>query len=1663
MKKKLSTKILSLFLAMLMVITILPAGAITASAANSKLESAINEAIKIANNDYYGYHYGARHGNHKCSNSWCNNEDFDCSSFVATALQKGGINVSMFSTNDMTTFTKNGFIYIAGTSNLQRGDILWRNGHVGIYLGNNQVVHAMYNYNNAKGGKGGGQYRYGTWRSGADEIRIDSLNWFGSITGAYRYTKDGPPPPPSIPNTPNTPNLSATNVAKGDSVTISWNAVSGATSYTVGIRGAIEKDINVGNTTSYTYKLDTAATYQFYVRASNSSGNSSWSTNKSCTAHNPVTVKFIDWDDTLLGIQEVKYGSSAKAPVSPERKGYSFQGWSDSFYNVTSNKTIKATYKVITYTVNFYDKSGDLLKSEKVDYGNDATPPTDTNNPTGFDFLGWDSENYKNVFTEASNKTININGIYSWFNDDLPVICNITSASRQPDGYYVYFDLTNYDKAITRGRAVVSLKTSSGKLVDMTESAAFSLPKDSTKKGMEVFIPCDYAATSVEVIIVDSYSSGVPISEKTSSSIDQGLMWSQWSTEQPDASSGGLDVESRTEYRYRDKENSTGNTKTKDGWIWDGTSSSSTGNWSSWSWNSVSAYSNESSKREVQTQSAIKSYNYKTVYNYYRWAKQYSGGTSSPSYSSTYPNYYEYSFDSELGLYATGKYKWWYSSSNYCVVYPRSPYTSQVQTSANYATQYRYRDTTYTYNFYRWKDWTDWSANEVTATSSREVETRTTYRYKNNSAGIENDDGIERTIKGNLSSSFAGKQITLYVYGYTGASDYTNEYIGQSVIAEDGSYSFTFKLREEPSIKTGDFTVAIGIEGTTNTTVIDIIEAPKPTYTVKFYDWDGTIISTQTIAEGDDAQLPKNPEKEGYNFVGWDKSVANIREDTDFFADFEKQTFTVVFVDWQNQLIEVKTFEYGDVLTTPDFSEVEGYTFEGWDEILNGNIIVTQNMIVTAKYEINTYTVKFYDFDNNVISIQEIEYGSNAEAPDLDSSSDGKQFAGWFNPNDYEYVDHDVSIYPSYYFEETTDTPTANYESGEYGDIIQLELTSSDKNAVIYYYLNDDESTEAIYTEPITINKTCSISFFATSFGKNDSEIETRYYCINSSDKPSDWMLYSELPAEVTDNLDDYSIESKTGYRYKDTQTTSDKNTASDLDNSGWTFDKNTYTDYTPWQDEVITVDNNLIGFEIDTQEVEDPTVTRYQYSHYKYTDSEGNIQYAPNSVDGNDCTYETIVLDSRLTIAGFLDDGNNTSYYEYDGQKWFTQTKVNGIKNQYRSRYQIAEYYKWTTWGIDSPPSGEIREYERDTVYRYSNKNYHIVTVITGFDGGTPHIYFVQDNTTYDGLNLETEGYTLDLYYDYGFESEFKLTTPVTKSITLYAKYTPKTYTVIFQMQDGTEIDTQRVNYMDSATEPKTDVVPGYVFGGWDKDFDCITGDTTITGKYFKESEYARISLDKTNADMYQGNTITLIPTITPSNLTNEVVEWTSSDPGVASVDDTGRVTAVSAGTATITAMVVKTKETATCTITVSPDKSNFIILKSNSTLNYDDLGFLRRISLKTSVETVKDEFVNESLSFCNISGEELSDNDYVGTGTQIKLFNGTNVVDTKTVVITGDMTGDGIINNRDVAMMNGYVLNKNTAETCQMLAIDVNGDGSINNRDAAMVARYLVGKDAF
>ena len=71
---------------------------------------------------------------------------------------------------------------------------------------------------------------------------------------------------------------------------------------------------------------------------------------------------------------------------------------------------------------------------------------------------------------------------------------------------------------------------------------------------------------------------------------------------------------------------------------------------------------------------------------------------------------------------------------------------------------------------------------------------------------------------------------------------------------------------------------------------------------------------------------------------------------------------------------------------------------------------------------------------------------------------------------------------------------------------------------------------------------------------------------------------------------------------------------------------------------------------------------------------------------------------------------------------------------------------------------------------------------------------------------------------------------------------------------------------------------------------------------------------------DLFVGDSGKLTATVQPDNASNKAVNWSTSDSTVATVDTTGKVIAVKAGTATITATAADgSGQTASCEVTVT------------------------------------------------------------------------------------------------------------------------------------------------
>jgi len=87
------------------------------------------------------------------------------------------------------------------------------------------------------------------------------------------------------------------------------------------------------------------------------------------------------------------------------------------------------------------------------------------------------------------------------------------------------------------------------------------------------------------------------------------------------------------------------------------------------------------------------------------------------------------------------------------------------------------------------------------------------------------------------------------------------------------------------------------------------------------------------------------------------------------------------------------------------------------------------------------------------------------------------------------------------------------------------------------------------------------------------------------------------------------------------------------------------------------------------------------------------------------------------------------------------------------------------------------------------------------------------------------------------------------------------------------------------------------------------ITSDVPVTG----------VTVSPTSLSLTAGQTGQLTATVQPSNATNKNVSWSSSNTSVATVNSSGLVTAVAAGSATITVTTQDGGKTATCAVTVT------------------------------------------------------------------------------------------------------------------------------------------------
>ena len=931
------------------------------------------------------------------------------------------------------------------------------------------------------------------------------------------------------------PSISLTTSADmgiGDEIGIKWDPVDAAYEYLVTItpEDAEAEPIELSaQGTVASAVLDQAGTYTVSVAASNFLGESVESNTLSVTVHENVTVLFLDYDESVYYEESVKYGGDAAVPVNPDRTGYNFYQWSAengrykavALTGIKADTTAYATYNPKKYQIRFVDRDGNNLETKSVSYGSSYGDPPAAPAIAGSKFMGWSVRSGEgNSYTEVNGAAV-FEPVYADTDAEMPLGLTLSRAERTADsrGYNMTVQITSASEEDIEAKIIASVRTTGGKLL-ATQITDIQVPAGTQDYEKTVYVGCAGTGKVAEVYLVGndpensnktggalSLSAECEVTRSDTSTISYWSEFTDWSTTAV-TPSDTVNVESKTQYSYRTKSTTTSTSSSLDGWIQSGSTVtySDWGSWSGWSTTKQTA----STTKAVETRTAYEYFHYcasktqfapSTAYTYGKYGPHYVYSTTKYSMPNKSSTGYYYGTISGHGCSKTGCTSYYYKGT---------------------VTQYRYRTrtATTTYSFYKWSDWSDWTDTVQTASSTKEVNTQTVYRYQElitEQSSVPGDIGEEASSEGtsydiegtltNVAEDYSGKYASVMVYKETN-SDPTEEqleYLSEIQIGEGNTFSLSFIPREEISTKTGDYIISFGIENASGLLNYQYrIQAPKPTWQVAFNDPDGNLIEVRTVEEGQGAEAP-DYQVPGYTTT-WDTSFNSVYSNLEVTAVLIPESYAVVFVDWANsQILKIGTYESGSQLEYPEDPSAEGKTFIGWS--LPEGSVINGTTIIEAEYEDILCNVTFLNADGSEFYSEQVAYGENAILPEESETfegdpypvCEGMQFVSWDTSDKWWGVKEDITVKPIFIYNETAQTPVVitEYDEESQTDNVAMAYVTieepEDEDTVVYYTTDGTEPTieSEIFDEIIIFDVSTTVKMMAVSPDKNDSSVVT--------------------------------------------------------------------------------------------------------------------------------------------------------------------------------------------------------------------------------------------------------------------------------------------------------------------------------------------------------------------------------------------------------------------------------------------------------------------------------------------------------------------------------------------------------------------------------------------
>ena len=591
----------------------------------------------------------------------------------------------------------------------------------------------------------------------------------------------------------------------------------------------------------------------------------------------------------------------------------------------------------------------------------------------------------------------------------------------------------------------------------------------------------------------------------------------------------------------------------------------------------------------------------------------------------------------------------------------------------------------------------------------------------------------------------------------------------------------------------------------------------------------------QEVEYGHTATKPVEPTLKGYTFDGWYLDGeeepfdfgTTITSDITLKAKWNINKYTVTFNSYGGTPVPpAQEVEYGLTATKPADPTLKGYTFAFWylgeDEqnatAYDFDTPVTENITLTAKWNINKYTVAFNtDGGTPVPPAQEVEYGLTATEPAAPEKT-GYTFDGWYLGD--EKYDFSAAV-------EQNITLTAKWHITPHNIYAYARLNS--------YFA---PLTTSEFDKPVTLN---AATLSRLGLGSYNS---LGYISIGSFDfdaMPLTKDLYFDDDPELAAALAKLaqSIALETGVS---------KDTAEKI---AWTVLYKTVNEEDMAAgypaDDGYQLSGNLnlasVTFRAGAENVENMPAVNYTYD-------DGAIDFYDFYFAGDTITMPADPTREGYSFEGWsvkvLPDENDADHLDADGADdaadetllkagdTYTITKGGVI---FTAQWKLNTYIIASDLRINSDTANLADGKTYAWTHRYGGNYGETIDYQPMFDALKARALAVDAaNEPYDAeIKLCFPGNKNKLFNEtiltYGQEGGGW--NPGVKNTAYIWGYATTSYEVIFNSDGGSAVDTQIVKYGEKVVKPEDPTMKGYNFLGWfDKDGNPFDFDTEITHK---------------------------------------------------------------------------------------------------------------------------------------------------------------------------------------------------------------------------------------